>query len=953
MESNRFRNVLLFGLFLACGATAPVYELAWSSYLSVTLGSTALAHLVVLTVWLGGLALGSRLFGAVSRRTTRPLLVCGVLQLLLGVYALSFPFLHAQAHAWFRHLGLEMASHAPALLSLKVLCAVVLLVAPCVFMGGVVPLVAAWLQHETVDAARRTARIICVTCLGAGLGAAWAGWHAGPTFGWALTLQCGAAVNGAAGLVAMLLGRNTALHIMSPEPTGRGWMAKWMAGLQVATSGLLVAGLSLLVLRAFSMLWGNTEQVMVLMVVTVILGLALGGAIAASPRLTMAFRWRLLSGALAVASLWVAVSVFRMTWWMDAVHWSAAGLAPSDTGFFFQQIFIAVGLVLVLGIPVALTGLVFPLLLRVGEGGGFTLGDRVGRLLAWLLMGGMSGVVLVGVWLMPRFGLQTAFVVVASGLAVLASWIAWQRREIWVGSLAGVILAGTVGMLVVGDGSWREAMIKGWDRGYSPEVITETVEVMPAATQVLFHVDATEGTFSVASLPDAGLGSKRARLCLDARPVVSLPGDWSADTQLGHLPLLMRPGSRQVLLTSVGSGIAASALLRHGVEALTITGWSEEAARAAAQLAEWNRDALQDARVRPWADDARVALLLEDKTYDVVVAATTDPWSRQAGRELTLEFYELIASRLKPDGMLTQRLKVDGLDDAGLALVLRTFGRVFPNMEIWDAGADEIIVLGSRQAWASEAAVYAAGWADAAVAEDLSRAGIGTPEALWARQLASQRTAYALAAEGRLQLDLVPVMEWAGARACYVGSGAAALARFDERTWQQALMVPGKREALAGLEESSLEPVFRASASVNPELNRILKGEAGGRYPCVFLGESGVMPESLARGGSPEARRLAEALVLLGAGDATAGEGVTTILDMLRERGDVFHWPAGYCAAQAIKACLTLARPDQAQTLLEEGLKAAPADEELLYLERIMERERSRPLKVSRLGGGG
>jgi len=50
-------------LFFGSGATALIYEVIWSKYLSQMFGSTIQAQTVVLAVFMGGLALGNHLFG--------------------------------------------------------------------------------------------------------------------------------------------------------------------------------------------------------------------------------------------------------------------------------------------------------------------------------------------------------------------------------------------------------------------------------------------------------------------------------------------------------------------------------------------------------------------------------------------------------------------------------------------------------------------------------------------------------------------------------------------------------------------------------------------------------------------------------------------------------------------------------------------------------------------------
>ena len=58
-------------LFFCSGATALVYEVVWSKYLTLMFGSTVQAQTVVLAVFMGGLALGNRLFGARADRSNR------------------------------------------------------------------------------------------------------------------------------------------------------------------------------------------------------------------------------------------------------------------------------------------------------------------------------------------------------------------------------------------------------------------------------------------------------------------------------------------------------------------------------------------------------------------------------------------------------------------------------------------------------------------------------------------------------------------------------------------------------------------------------------------------------------------------------------------------------------------------------------------------------------------
>src|SRR6266536_2448761 len=60
---SKDRGAIVIWLFFCSGATALIYEVVWSKFLGQMFGSTIYAQTVVLAVFMGGLALGNRLFG--------------------------------------------------------------------------------------------------------------------------------------------------------------------------------------------------------------------------------------------------------------------------------------------------------------------------------------------------------------------------------------------------------------------------------------------------------------------------------------------------------------------------------------------------------------------------------------------------------------------------------------------------------------------------------------------------------------------------------------------------------------------------------------------------------------------------------------------------------------------------------------------------------------------------
>src|SRR5512140_1277368 len=87
MRGGWSRGLLLGGFFFLSGFTGLVYEVVWAKYLALLLGSTAYAQVGVLAVFMGGLALGSAVWGRAADRTRHALRLYGFLEIGVGVSA--------------------------------------------------------------------------------------------------------------------------------------------------------------------------------------------------------------------------------------------------------------------------------------------------------------------------------------------------------------------------------------------------------------------------------------------------------------------------------------------------------------------------------------------------------------------------------------------------------------------------------------------------------------------------------------------------------------------------------------------------------------------------------------------------------------------------------------------------------------------------------------------------
>jgi predicted membrane-bound spermidine synthase len=843
MQSKN-RGWMVLALFFGSGTTALVYEVVWAKFLAQMFGSTIYAQTVVLAVFMGGLALGNRFFGGWADGLRQPVKAYGALEILIGIYAFLFPALDRATDKIFIAMGTPIAEHAGWLLLLKGVLSALLLLGPTILMGGTLPLLAAWLHQFSADAGRRSARFYSVNSLGAVTGAALAGFWLVQHYGMIATIQITATANVVIGATAILLNQSgwlprsvaateTTTGAPVPEPPASAGTLRW-AGMMVAMTGGVSMGLELLASRSLALIFGSSLQSFAVVLIAFILGIGLGSAWVASPKRAGKTAERTVVLLMCLAAAWVTLLVFNIEQWVNFYRIARIGLSRTTEGYVYHELLTTGIALVILGIPAALIGAVLPLMMRAVSAGGAPLGARVGALLTWNTLGAVGGTLITGFFLMPFCGLRNAFGALALVLALVALLLAIRRG--WLAGITGTlgISAMVICLFVFGGESWRNVMSSGIFRIREDKFGSTLMAFRKEHFKILFYEDGPDATVSVEQV-DGIVAPAALGLRTNGKPEAGTQLDLSTQLLVSHLPMLARPGAKDVFVLGLASGMTAGAILAYPVNRLDIAENCEAVIHASRYFDDWNQHVLDDPRTHLWREDARTVLTLRPQLYDVIINEPSNPWFVGTGSVFSREYYQLAASRLKPGGIVAQWFQVYETQDDMVELVLRTFRSVFPYVEIWDAGAGDIVLLGSLQPWPTGPDVFRQGFAIDRVRTDMWMIDLQSPEALLARQLASQRTGFAIASPGPVQSDLFPILEYAAPRAFFLGTGSRVLDRFDERTRQQLLAPPGKNETLASLPESDAQFIFSDFSTVNGELfSCFFAPNPNAGVPCVF-----------------------------------------------------------------------------------------------------------------------
>ena len=200
------RRALLFSFFLSGGASL-IYEVVWARRLILVFGNTTFASATILAAFMGGLALGSYIFGRVAKRPAKVLWLYGLLEIGIGLFALFFPSIaNIIESVYIRAFeGAEPHYMTLGLLQFGILFSVLLF--PTALMGGTLPILGKYFVREAKAFGREAGLLYGLNTLGGVIGTVLAGFFLVRLVGMSVTNTLAAIVSLSVGILILFLAR--------------------------------------------------------------------------------------------------------------------------------------------------------------------------------------------------------------------------------------------------------------------------------------------------------------------------------------------------------------------------------------------------------------------------------------------------------------------------------------------------------------------------------------------------------------------------------------------------------------------------------------------------------------------------------------------------------------------------------------------------------------------------
>jgi len=700
------------------GAAGLIYQVSWLRYLGRLLGSDSLATATVLGVFLGGLSLGYLGWGYFTEREIPLLRLYGLLEGIIGLWALLFPWLFTAVEAMTDGWGFSTRFE---LIWQGALASVLLIGLPTLCMGATVPLLTRALSRDLDRATGIHARIYAFNTTGALLGTLAGGFLLIHWLGLPGTMRVAGLCNLLAAAYFVRWGDVPERVAPQPQRAPRAGATPWAIYAIGLLSGFAFMTLESTVIRVAGLSFGSSSAVLSLVIAAFLLCIAAGAFFVG--RLRHRTDSALLRNQLIVTFSLMPVFM-TLDEWPYIAHRLRNRLGFEISDYVGYQLLLFGLLCVVLLIPVGAMGATLPLAFDALKRSLHGVGRTAGALFAWNALGNLTGGFIGGFLAYKALSIAELFLVVI-GLSACSCALAALRLPLRSRLIAGAACALTLlfAWMLPSHDPLRFAVGTFHIQGalpYSDGGAENFYREFHAGREILAYRDDPEATLAVIENPRFAEALRRQFPSL-GRSVISLPSAFGEDGPAprsilingkadsstfydretlrltAHLPALIGARRERILIVGLGTGVTAGEFtLYDDVKRIDVAEIAPGVVDLLPYFSDWTHAVHEDPRLKLFVGDAFRLLRRSTEQWDLVISQPSNPWTRGVDQLFSRDFYRLVAGRMASDGLLLQWMQRYATTDEISSIAINTLHEEFPFIRIFRAGSDDLI-LASRE----------------------------------------------------------------------------------------------------------------------------------------------------------------------------------------------------------------------------------------------------------------
>jgi spermidine synthase len=708
-----FFLVALF--FVLSGIASLTYQVVWFKKLFYFLGSSTYSQSIVLATFMGGLAIGAFYWGKKVDSARNSLRVFALLEIGIAIYCFFYKEIFSVVELLFYQVtySLSLGSDDNLTFAFKILASSLSILFPTILMGGTLPVLVKFTSKRIEDVGKNVTLLYFLNSFGAVLGTMLAGFYLIENFGLLISTTIGASIELFIGVSCLFI---SFYYISSEESININEINKSETVIQTPiksevnykllviiafTSGFSSMLYEVVWLRLLVPILSSTTYSYSVILTSFIAGITIGSVIVFKilKKIKNHIRFIAFSQIAIVSSILITLPFYeRIPFYL----WSIFGKeATGGADYFYYLLFQFLFCALIIIVPTILIGLSLPIVNTLAVNSVEETGRKVGSIFSINTIGTVLGSLVTGLMLIPLIGISKSlflglFINFFLGIYLILKQDGDKQRDLLFG-IAPVIVCLSLFIFQGGTSNWSNAIMtsevaRKINRQEAPNTFQEFLTFDKQEEKVLFYKEGITGTIVVAQSKD------EVYLYTNGKADANSVGDLATQVSLAQVPMIIHPNPESVFVIGFGAGTTIGNVLAHkNVKRAFVAEISPEVIDASKYFERVNQKPLKDKRLTIIKDDGVSALRTSNQKHDIIISQPSNPWSAGVGNLFTSEFFQDCKEKLNPGGIVAQWFSLYEMNDENLRLILRTVLKEFRNVELWQIGTNDILMLCSEE----------------------------------------------------------------------------------------------------------------------------------------------------------------------------------------------------------------------------------------------------------------
>ncbi len=699
LHQNSTKFIPYVGIFLS-GFTSLTYELLWIKQFKLLFGATLYAISAVLCAFMLGLALGAwlitKFLDAPNIKKFHPIRFYGILELIIGIYALILPLILKSLSPIYPHLISLSQNSDGTLHILQFFIGTLVMLPATMLMGATLPVLGRWAISDQYQIFPGLSVLYGLNTFGAVAGCVWTQFIAVSHLGISGTNFSAVIINILVfGLCfwGIQLKANPNITTSKSESSN----IRNSSATQPILSFLLLVlfGYSGLVALSSEILWtrilvfplGSSLYSFAIILSAFLFGIGLGSIIS-KPLLGNSkwiLKFILVELAIGVFCLMIFPIFNQFTELISQIDQIFYSQQSSPEKTLWIRTLFAFGLML---IPTLGFGMAFPLANHIHFSIFNNVTKTLGNSYAVNTIGAILGTIITPFFLIPWLGIKLSLftlygILILLSLVCLLIHIRPRKLTLAISFVTLIILGITF--------DWGTLQV---DTSQIGNKNFTRVEINSSLDNTLL-LDYKEGSFStLAVVEEKQTGARTLYIDGFSTATASNSVGGSAYMQaMGWIPMMLHFNPKKALVMCFGTGNTLSTVSQFPNVSVDAVEIDRNVLSVAPWFSKWNRNVLEQPHVQIHVQDARNFIQWTQDKYDVITLEPMSPVQAGVNSLYSQDFYQHSKAHLNSGGIMMQWLPLHLVGPKDTWSILKTFQSVFPHTTIWNSFLTRIVLL--------------------------------------------------------------------------------------------------------------------------------------------------------------------------------------------------------------------------------------------------------------------